>query len=234
LDNGGGPSYLFATVATQFLRTAGYRTRLAQGYVVQSEDYDRKERQSIVGPSNAHFWPEVSLDGTHWIPLEPDPTFDVPYSTQTWWQWMKGKFGEGMALVKRNPLTSTGMLLALAGFGWFRREIHVGILRLGWLACVGLMPARRLKFTRKLIDARFRVAGIPRPSFSSIRNWFSQVDGDAGADFFKLWWRDNFGRARDMPTTGEEVLLACQQIESELSFDRIKSFVRETKGRKHT
>ena len=95
------------------------------------------------------------------------------------------------------------------------------------------MPAKRLKFTRKLIDARFRTAGIPRPSFASIRDWFSQVDTDAGTNFFNLWWHDNFGPSPGLQSSGEDVLLACQQIESELSFDRIKSFVRESGGKQN-
>ncbi len=232
LDNGGGPSYLFATAATQFLRSAGYRTRLASGYVVTADDYDRQAQQSIVTYNNAHFWPEVSLDGSLWIPLEPDPAFAIPSGTQTWWQWASGKFGEGLLLVKRNPVRSAVALLSLVMLTLFRKELLVGIFGLGWRVGVNMLPGSRLKLTRKLIDARFRTAGLARPSFASIRDWFSQVDATAGADFFSLWWKDNFGPANSPRASAREVYLACQQIESQLSFDRIKSFVLNNENRK--
>ena len=87
------------------------------------------------------------------------------------------------------------------------------------------MPSRRLKLTRQLIDTWFWAAGLPRPVFVSTKKWSSQVDAAAGQTFFQYWWIDNFSN-QPGAFSSHEVLAACRQIVSDLSFFRIKSFAR--------
>lgn len=226
LDNGGGPGYLFATTATQLLRAAGYRTRIASGFVVQDDDFDRRSNQSVVTKENVHMWPEVSLDGWHWIPVEPTPTYDIPFSHQTWWQWMKAQASSCIGWMWYHPLTTIITMLILATTIRFRRDIVAVVCWLGWTLAVFLMPNRRLKLTRQLIDARFWAAGLPRPKFVSTKNWSSQVDTAAGRDFFRFWWIENFSKQSSDSLSRYEVLTACRQIISDLSFIRIKAFAK--------
>jgi hypothetical protein len=224
LDNQGGPSYLFATTATQVLRAAGYRTRLASGFVVEDDDYDRIAQQSVVTSDNAHMWPEVCVDGWHWIPVEPTPTYSIPFSHQTWWQWTKAQLGVCIYWAWSNPVTTLGSIFLLITLYRSRKELIACACWFLWATAVLLIPRNRLKLTRQLIDVRFWAAGLPRPRFASAKEWFSQVDQSISNQFFQFWWADNFCSQPDARVAPHEVMTACRQLVEELPFSRIKSF----------
>ena len=231
LDQGGGPSYLFATVATQMLRTAGYRARLTSGFLVKEEDYDRVARQSIVMTENAHMWPEICLDGWHWIPVEPTPGFPEPVNAMTTWQRIKTMISNGIIWMWQHPIR-TGLFLTVCGLiAWYRRELMAGFYWLTWLGQVLLMPQRRLKATRQLIDAWFWTAGVPRPKFSTIGSWWSQVQDTSQFRFIDYWQSQNF--SSDASTfENKQVYRACVNVASALSFWRIRSFANQKRKEK--
>ena len=223
LDRRGGPAYQFSSVATQILRAAGYKTRLKRGFLVQAKDYDRTSGQSIVTFENVHMWPEVCLDGWHWIPVEPTPGYPIPYNHLTLWQWLKGQASLAIYWVKDNPIVTLLSALVLGCLYWFCWELLASISWLSWVLVFWLFPSQRLKVTRKLIDIRFWAAGFPRPEFVGISDWFSKPDHQAAKQFCDLWQIENFSRVQKSSLQKKNVALACQQIVSGLSLQRIKS-----------
>lgn len=227
LDQGGGPAYQFASVATQVLRCAGYKTRLKSGFLVTDDDFDWRGRQSIVTSDNLHMWPEVCLDGWHWIPVEPTPGVEKPFHHLTWSQWCMTQAANGIAFVKQHPICALLSIVMLGLIFRYRWEIIAATCWLLWRVAFGLFPARRLKATRKLIDRRFWAAGSPRPAFEAVSNWFARPDPRAAKQFCDLWQIENFSRAQKAALKKENVAIACRQIVDGLSFKRIKSQYRD-------
>lgn len=226
LDQGGGPSYLFATTATQLLRAAGYRTRLATGFLVEEKHYDRVANQSVVTAENVHMWPEVCLDGWHWIPVEPTPGYPIPYSHQTVWQWTKAQIVGACRWIIGHPVISilvAGVAICLFRF---RRELVVVACWLRWLVAGTFSSAHQLSLTRKLIDARFWAAGVSRPESVPVSVWFGQVDRDTSRDFSRYWQIQNY-RSRPLDASVKhQVTSACRSIVSQLSLHRIRLFAK--------
>lgn len=233
LDHRGGPAYQFASVATQILRSAGYRTRLQRGFLVQPKDYDRVARQSVVTSENLHMWPEVCLDDHHWIPVEPTPGFPIPYNHLSAWQWCKVQVGHGIFWVKQHPIAALTITLAIAlltgGLVRFRLNIFTGACWMIWLMALHLFPTRQLTATRRLIDLRCWAAGWARPAFVPAPDWFSQLDPQAAKQFCHFWEVENFSRQEQSQLQRNTVAIACEQIVGELSFYRIKS-ITQTKA----
>mgnify|MGYP000011514672 FL=1 len=227
LDQAGGPSYMFATTATQMLRLAGYRTRLRSGFLVQRKDFDRVSRQSVVDKSNLHMWPEVCIDGRKWIPVEPTPGYPLPCNVQTFWQWAKVKVVGGINWSLAHPLFSS---LAL-GFAfcsiWFRRELVVTGCWLLWRFVVMGPASLRLRFTRQLLDLRFWAAGLPRPAFVPIGQWYSRVEPESASEFIRCWHEANFSQA-GIDSRPSQSLNVCKQAVATLTYRRIRNFINET------
>ena len=226
LDQQGGPTYQFASAATLVLRAAGYKTRLQRGFLVQAEDYDRLAGQSVVTSENLHMWPEVCVDGRHWIPVEPTPGFPIPYNHLNLWQWCQSQMAYGIYWIKQNPIASF-LTLLVAGFLFrYRWESIATLSWLVWYFVFQLFPSQRLKATRKLIDVRFWAAGSPRPGFVAISDWFTQPDPHAAKTFCHLWQIESFSLTQKPLLQRKKVELACHQIVGDLSFQCIKSHTR--------
>ncbi|MEE2826493.1 MAG: transglutaminase-like domain-containing protein [Planctomycetota bacterium] len=227
LEQQGGPSYLFATTAAQMLRVAGYRTRLRSGFLVRREDYDRIARQSIVDSSNLHMWPEVSIDGWNWLPVEPTPGYPIPANTQTLMQWFKVRLAAAGNWILSHPFLSILAVLFISGVVRYRKLIVMAIGWLVWkLSMIGL-PGMRLRLTRKLLDLRFWAAGVPRPSSVPITDWYSQVDPTAGTPFIEHWNQANFS-SKPISARQSQVSKACNQAIHLLTYRRIRKFANQT------
>lgn len=224
LDQAGGPSYLFATTATQMLRLAGYRTRLRSGFLVQRKDFDRVSRQSVVDTSNLHMWPEVCIDGRKWIPVEPTPGYPLPRNVQTFWQWTKVKLVTAINWAVGNPLSSISTLAVAFCSVWFRKELVVTMCWLLWRLLV-MGPANlRLRFTRQFLDLRFWAAGLPRPAFVPIGQWYSQIEPDSASEFVQCWHAANFSQS-GWDTPRGQTLNVCKQVVATLTYRRIRNFI---------
>ena len=223
LDRGAGPSYMFATVATQMLRAAGYQTRLVSGFIARRQDFDRVSNQSVITSDNLHMWPEVCLDGQNWIPVEATPGYPEPFSDSTLWQRFVATIN-GFAIWSYRNAVSTFCLVLLVGcavrfrFAWLAASCW-----LLWLGALFALPRNRLRWTRRLIDLRFWAAGIPRPAFTPISAWYSQVEDNPNNQFCRIWLEDNFSSARQRRPRGE-LIGACKGIVKDLSYKKIKAF----------
>jgi len=226
LNQNGGPQEMFATSCAMVLRNAGYRTRLVKGYLVQSKDYDRRARQSIVTFENLHLWPEVCLDGRYWIPVEPTPGFPVPFSTQTAWQWLMAKANAAVAWVWNHPISSL-LFLAFSICSYVYRANFVTSLMLLWWHLVRIVwPQNLLRATRQLIDLRFWAAGNRRPLSKTIRSWYTRVEPGVSMGFYELWNAQNY--ATQQKNIGRADLIdQCRAQIDILSFKKIQNFVSE-------
>ena len=223
LDQRGGPAYQFASVATQILRAAGYETRLQRGFLIQDKDYDQVSRQSVVTSENLHMWPEVRLNDSHWIPVEPTPGFPIPYNHLSWWQWCKVKAGTCVFWCRRNPATLISIAMLIGCLIRFRLELLTGLCWMGWILASRFFPAQQLTATRKLIDLRCWAAGSARPSFVPATDWFSRLAPQSAKPFCHFWQVENFSVEDQALSQQSAVTRACRQIVDELSFYRIKS-----------
>lgn len=229
LEQQGGPTYLFATTCAMALRAAGYKTRIASGFVVRKSDFDPASKQSIVGGDNVHFWPEVCLDGRYWIPVEPTPGYPVPFSVETLWQRAVAFFFAGLRLISNNPFTSL-ITLALAALTFVYRFHFV---TLGWLAWWHLVrmawPDQLLRTTRRLVDTRFWAAGYARPASHTIDQWYLRVDPRLSKQFFDLWNAENYFDDRQ-PVNTTVVIQSSQDLLKSLTFDTIKNHFNQAKS----
>ncbi len=234
LDEKCGPSYLFASTAVMLLRAAGYDTRLASGFLVQKKDYVRDAQQSIVTSENLHMWPEVCLEGWHWLPLEPTPTYPIPYSTQTFGQWVMAQLLFVWRLAIGNPLTTLMIFIAAILIYRFCREILAGYFWLKWQIVRIVRPSNALTQTRKLIDSRFRVAGLKRPQFALISNWYGQIEELSDHQFFQFWNQVNFSADGNqiLKLYRPDVSQACRCIVGRLTYRKIKKFMQQNKRKK--
>ncbi|MEE2641595.1 MAG: transglutaminase-like domain-containing protein [Planctomycetota bacterium] len=223
LEQGAGPSYLFATTAVQLLRAAGYQTRLASGFVVEKKDYVRKSGQSIVTHENYHMWPEVCFDSQHWIPVEPTPGYTQPVRYGTLWQRTESLVLDAIRFVFSHPLLSGAVLFLFIALVVLRRSWIAFLFWCCWLAMTFCGPGTRLRQTRQLIDARLWLFGVPRPSFVVIRNWFRKIDSDLPDEFFRFWNQRQFGNS--VQPEAQQVERACRVIVSRLSPAKIREFV---------
>ena len=222
LDQRGGPSYMFATSCAMVLRSAGYRTRLANGFLIQQEDYDRLSRQSNVTAKNLHMWPEVCLDGSYWIPLEPTPGYPIPYSTETFWQWAKATFHAYIvAPIRSHPLISSLVALAFAFSYAYRAILITNLLLLWWHLVRIVWPQRLLETTRQLIDLRFWFAGDARPESKTIQSWYTRVETGLSPGFFELWNFKNFC-SHPLAFSREDIVSKCQEQINAITLKKIQ------------
>lgn len=221
LEQGGGPTYMFATTCAMALRSAGFRTRLASGFLIQKKDYDASARQSVVSSDNVHVWPEVCLDGEFWIPVEPTPGYPIPYSTQTAWQWMSAGITMMGNWLWKNPVLVSTVIASLALAIWFHAECITAIV-LGWWLVVRLCwPQGLLKVTRQLIDLRFWCAGDRRPSSQTIAAWYSRVESEPLVAFINLWNARNYSEHTSV-ISRHDLVLTCRNAIDVLSLKRIR------------
>lgn len=222
LNQNGGPSYMFATTCAMVLRSAGYKTRIASGFLVQTQDYDSLARQSVVTADNLHMWPEVCLDGEFWIPVEPTPGYPIPYSTQTAWQWLTAKLVMLWYWLLENPLSVALFIGSISLAVLFRAELITKLMFGWWFLVRVFWPNRLLKATRQLIDLRFWLSGDRRPASQTIDAWYTRVESNALATFFKIWNAKNYSEDAT-PVSHQELVLSCRSAIDSLSLKRIRA-----------
>jgi len=233
LKNGSGPTYMFATTAVQVLRAAGYPTRLASGFVVRKEDFVRTANQSVVSSENIHFWPEVRMDGHHWIPVEPTPGYPVPISYQSGWEKISSSLSLAFYWLMRHPVGTLASLVLITFLIRGRKSILSFFFWLVW-RCLFFVNARwRLLATRRLLDIRLWAAGIPRPPFSTIASWCNQISPNEDREFFLYWNREQFCSAESLSIERGHIERSCKSIVAEFSLKRIKEFVKQIDSTTH-
>ena len=230
LDNGGGPAYLFATTAAMALRSAGYETRLAHGFVVRKKDFVRTSNQSIVDNENFHAWPEVRMGESLWIPVEPTPGYPMPARYKSTWEHVVSAVSFLFNWVILNPILFLSILISLGFVVCYRKALLSVCFWCFWYALFFLRSKARLRMTRQLLDLRFWAAGIPRPPSLPIQSWFGQLNSNHQYDFFMHWNRAQFSDSFDSNSDRHAIERACSAIVAELSLRRINNFVKRNES----
>lgn len=171
LRTGSGTDYMFATAAIMMIRSCGIPARLVSGFYASEERYDRSSGHTLVLPEDIHTWAEVTLDGLHWIPVEPTPGYEKPRYHLTTWQRLALGLVSTRRWLAEHPVAMTAMVLvALAAF-WLRRRIWDRLLTLHWYVLSLISPASLVRSTWKLLERRSRLSGIARPGGIAPFNW---------------------------------------------------------------
>ena len=146
---------------------------------------------------------------------------------QTILQWTKVKVAGAINWALGHPLF-TSLIFGFAFCSvWFRKELVVTVCWLLWRLVV-MGPANlRLRFTRQLLDLRFWAAGLPRPAFVTIKDWYSQVEPHAASDFIQCWHQANFSQVGWDSRSGQ-TLSVCKQAVATLTYRRIRNFINQT------
>ena len=223
LDLNEGPSYMFATTCAMALRLAGYKTRLANGFVIRTEDYDRLARQSAVTTDSVHLWPEVCLEDQYWIPVEPTPGYPMPYNTATIWQRTVAAMMGVWAWIWAHPIFSLLTVLAVS-MAWFWRADIVTASMLIWWHVVRLSwPRGLLTATRQLIDTRFWAAGDSRLKSQTVHAWYQRVEPELNG-FIDSWNAKNYSDIVRVDS-GNRLVTNCRETVKRLTLGRIREFV---------
>jgi transglutaminase-like putative cysteine protease len=166
-----GGDHLFATAAAVMIRSLGYQSRLTAGFYVPTQEswfgIDSGEGESDVTAEDAHVWPEVRIDETSWIAVEPTPGFLPPARYQAPW--------------RRAVAWAVAAIPWLAGLGslgvaawWSRRVWGEWACRLAWAMSFSMTERRRMKLLIRLLELRGKLAGASRPPGMTPRSWAGQ------------------------------------------------------------
>lgn len=228
LKQGGGPAYMFATTCAMALRSAGFETRLANGFLVRQSDYDSYSRQSIVTSENLHIWPEVSLDGKFWIPVEPTPGYPTPHNTQSLWQWLTTQANVLVGWLISHPISTLFALTATCWCVVCRARVVTSLMFLWWSLVRLFWPQGLLKTTCQLIDLRFWFAGDRRPKSATVPAWYARVEPHLAGRFFELWNAKNYSD-RPRNVSKSDLVHSCRNSVNSLTLQRIRDFANLTK-----
>ncbi|MFN7731433.1 MAG: transglutaminase domain-containing protein [Pirellula sp.] len=167
-----GPDYLIATTAVAMIRSLGIPCRLARGFMVSPDRYDRRAGQTAVLPEDIHTWAEVYAHGV-WIPIEPTGTYPEPREHRTWQHWA---IETGWAIrdaIRNHPGTAAAIAVCLMLSVYFRQRIAELLLGGVFLAtCLMPLPWRILA-TIQLLRWRMWVWGESLAPRTTIQEWLS-------------------------------------------------------------
>ncbi len=230
---------MFATTAALMIRELGIPTRIANGFYVRKERLDSQSGEALVMPGDIHVWPEISLDGKYWIPIEPTPGFQQPaYALSLWQRLTLAAIAIRDAIVGHPILVSLLVICCVLIYrcrAWLKSGMHT----VCWHALLLLSPGRAVEHTTKLIDQRSRLAGIPRPIFMSPtrfhRQLFSSLSGieedtEAFNRFCRCLERWLYHPLQERPPESDvgEVLRDCRAVVSAFGYRGIKQLQRSS------
>lgn len=217
LETGAGPDYLFATTAAVLLRSLGYPARVVSGFYASPERYDPKSRHTVVGQEDVHFWVEVCVDSSNWLPLEPTPGYEPPAELRTWWQRCAVGLAAGWRWVRRQWLLLSGVAV-LSVLAAVLRHALFDLVSCGlwWVGCRGT-ARRQVLWTLRVVEWRAWLAGRGRPKTSTVAAWYPRLTP----------WLSPGGAAalRDLMTLADWALYADQCDESSFRAARVRAIL---------
>lgn len=170
-----GPDYLFASTVVLMLRELGYSARLASGFYVSPEQFDRATDQTPVTAKDAHFWAEVLLTDGTWAEVEATPGYGTLGPAHPWWHraavagytWLKGHVAvavivaSGALALARFRLVLFDLIFTLAWWTRWRRDHRMAAIE-----------------TLRLLERRLGMSGRRRPSAVTHGRWFKMIENE--------------------------------------------------------
>jgi protein-glutamine gamma-glutamyltransferase len=170
-----GPAFLFATTAALMLAKVGFESRVANGFYIDSEDYDPNSSHYAATSKNLHWWTQIRLaDGT-WLSLEPSPGFDPPREHFRWWDRI-AQVGHAIALgVTSHPFISCLVIATCGLVRLCRKSLADTAFTLAYRLASLVSDECRFRWAIWLIEKRASLAGVGRPSSQTPKRWFPKL-----------------------------------------------------------
>jgi protein-glutamine gamma-glutamyltransferase len=170
-----GPAYLFATTASCMLKELGFKSRVATGFFVDSDDYDRESSHYAATAGNLHWWVQIQLDDGRWLSLEPTPGYGLPREHLRWQDRMASVWNGICKAFLKHPwrYLIAAAILALLGMQW-RICLDVTFTM---VYCVASQFSEELGCTYAmwLLEKRAALAGVGRPISQTPKRWFMRL-----------------------------------------------------------
>lgn len=174
-----GPDYLFATSAALLLRSLGYSTRLASGFYVSPERFDRKSGHTAVVGADAHTWLEVYYNAGLWLTAEPSPGYYLLEPPPTFWQQIVYLWRIFVLRITQSWPLWNPLLAGLTILWYFRARCLESLAITLWKWLPANSPRTRMRQTVRLIHFRLWVAGIQRSAGETWPTTFRRISATA-------------------------------------------------------
>ncbi len=215
-----GPDYQFASSAALLLRTLGYTTRIVNGFYVSPASYDRRSRHTPVHKEDIHFWIEVRLDETHWIPFDPTPGYEILEPPFHWGKFTTRTFHALQATIRNNPFVIALTLSVVTLFWIFRARLWDRYAMVLWLC----FPSRRCAVKAwQILKNRFRFGGLDVPKGVTPKQFFQWVEERSSSDailcrrFVTMLNEETFSNARSQVSPSEETSAIMTMVLKQLT-----------------
>ena len=167
-----GPAYLFATTAAMMVQSLGHQSRLANGFYIDRNSFDVASGQHLIGKKQLHWWPQVSIDGENWISIEPTPGYASPDEQWTLVQRAQWAWNVTVRWIRNHPWLLLASMIVTA-IGYRKRVLLADFLMTITSYSMGrLSIEHQIAWSLWLLDRRAELAGWPRPSSKTQRQWF--------------------------------------------------------------
>ncbi len=117
-----GPAYLFATTAACLFRSIGLESRVATGFYIDGDDFDRESSHYAATSDSYHWWVQIQLTDGSWLSLEPTPGYDPPLEHWSWRERLAWGTAWVFQTIRRHPIVSL-LVLVLTTLGYACRIV---------------------------------------------------------------------------------------------------------------
>ena len=220
-----GTDYLLASAAVVLIRQLGIPARLATGFFVSPNRYDRKSGQTEVLPEDLHTWGEVYVHGM-WIPIEPTGAYPIPREHRSWQQYAIEMLWACRDFIRLHPFRVALGVLGVVGAIWVRRRIATMVLSV-LCSLLLLVPRRfaweewRLRCCLGYLRWRMWLMGETIDESKTMSQWLrEQVHGvgDGTVDaFIRLVQRCAYGPEGERRVGPEGGVLVREVFRSEIA-----------------
>ncbi len=157
------------------VRSLGHESRLANGFYIDRDSFDIASGQHLIGKKQLHWWPQISIDGSNWISIEPTPGYLSPQEKWTLFQRAQWAWNVTARWVRNHPWLLMGSMLGFA-IAYRKRLLLADQVMTTIVSFIGqLSIEHRVCWSLWLMDKRAKLAGCPRPSSKTQRQWFQRM-----------------------------------------------------------
>lgn len=170
-----GPDYLFATSATVILRSLGYPCRLVSGLYVDPQSYDHLKAHYSLTSENLHFWVEVLLGDSIWVPVDPSPGYESEYAGESWSDTLYILCRYMIFWLRRHATMISCMIIVMIILVLIRIRLYDQVLVMKLKMFAGSCDRSRILVTVRFLEWRASRIFGSRPLQYSVRTYFEAL-----------------------------------------------------------
>jgi len=177
-----GPDYLFATASVMLCRSIGITSRAVSGLYAGPSQFDYSTGQTSVRADDAHWWAEIYVGSQAWVTIEPTPGYEV----RKFPQGLLAQVGTVILQFGRLSTTYWPVTLCLIGLITAGVRNHAAIITVcqAWFwnwryrrsISSPVQLRRMLLDTGQLLDRKFRLARMPRPTCQTMAQFVGNLE----------------------------------------------------------